>query len=35
MRERKNIVRFVNWMGFDKAAGNDGRCVPLKADTGG
>ena len=35
MEKRVNIVRFVNWMGFDKAAGNDGRSVPLKADTGG
>lgn len=29
MEKRINIVRFVNWMGFDKAAGNDGRSVPL------
>jgi len=29
MEKRVNIVRFVNWMGFDKAAGNDGRSVPL------
>lgn len=30
MKTRKNIVRFDNWMAFDKvAAGNDGRSVPL------
>lgn len=29
MKTRKNIVNFVNWMGFDKAAGRDGRSVPL------
>jgi len=33
MKTRKNIVNFVNWMGFDKAAGRDGHCVPL--DKGG
>ena len=35
MKTRKNIVNFVNWMGFDKAAGRDGGYVPLIADTGG
>ncbi len=33
MKIRKNIVNFVNWMGFDKAAGRDNGCVPL--DRGG
>jgi hypothetical protein len=26
MKTRKNIVNFVNWMGFDKAAGRDNGC---------
>ncbi len=35
MTTRKNIVNFVNWMGFDKAAGRDGQSVPLeKGGTG-
>jgi len=33
MKTRKNIVNFVNWMGFDKAAGRDGRSVPLNMST--
>lgn len=34
MVKRVNIVRFVNWMGFDKAADNDGRSVPLDNSVG-
>ena len=33
MEKRVNIVNFVNWMGFDKAAGRDGRSVPLDRST--